>query len=146
MAALLPDPLTPMIADDGARVSHAEFMEGLAEVLEGVGGRTFFVSSADLSHVGPQFGEPKPVDETRRVEVERHDREHLAKFIANDSDAFVEAMDWCKNPTRWCSIGNMAAAGRLSNPQEIELVDYRQAMDEKGMAMVSVAAIAFLGA
>lgn len=146
VAALLPDPLAPMIVDDGARVSHAEFVEGLAEVLEGVGGRTFFVSSADLSHVGPQFGEPKPVDETRRVEVERHDREHLAKFIANDSDAFVEAMDWCKNPTRWCSIGNMAAAGRLSRPREIELVDYRQAMDEKGMAMVSVAAIAFLGA
>lgn len=146
VAALLPDPLAPMIADDGGRVSHAEFIEGLSEVLEAVGGTTFFVSSADLSHVGPQFGEPKPVDETRRVEVERHDREHLAKYIGNDADAFIEAMDWCKNPTRWCSVGNMAAAGRLAGAEDIELVDYRQAVDEKGMALVSVAAIAFLGA
>lgn len=146
VAALLPDPLAPMIADDGARVSHQEFVTALGEVLEQVGGRTFIVSSADLSHVGPQFGEPKPVDETRRVEVERHDREHLAKYITNDPDAFIEAMEWCKNPTRWCSVGNMAAAGRLSKAADIELIDYRQATDDKGLAMVSLAAIAMLGA
>ena len=145
VCALLPDPLVPMIADDGARVSNQEFIKALQEVLADVGGTTYFVSSADLSHVGPQFGEPKPVDDARRVEVERHDREHLAKFIANDADAFVESMEWCKNPTRWCSIGNMAATAALAGASEIELVDYRQAVDDRGAALVSVAAIALLG-
>lgn len=145
VAALLPDPLVPMIADDGARVSHDEFVEALEQVLAEVGGTTYFVSSADLSHVGPQFGEPKPVDEARRVEVERHDREHLGKFIANDAGGFLEAMEWCKNPTRWCSVGNMAATMKLANAGEVELVDYKQAYDDKGMALVSCAAVALLG-
>ena len=120
-------------------------MKALQEVLADVGGTTYFVSSADLSHVGPQFGEPKPVDEARRVEVERHDREHLAKFIANDAGSFVESMEWCKNPTRWCSIGNMSATAALAGASEIELVDYRQAVDDRGAELVSVAAIALLG-
>ncbi len=145
VAALLPDPLQPMIADDGGRVSHAEFVDALRTTLAEVGGTTYFVSSADLSHVGPQFGEPKPVDEARRMEVERHDREHLGRFIANDATAFLESMEWCKNPTRWCSIGNMAATAALAGASEIELVDYRQAVDEQGNALVSVAAIALLG-
>ncbi|MAC20238.1 MAG: AmmeMemoRadiSam system protein B [Phycisphaerae bacterium] len=144
VAALLPDPLQPMIADDGERVSYEEFIAALKASLDEAGGRTFFVSSADLSHVGPNFGEPKPVDDARRVEVERHDREHLAKFITNDTTSFLEAMEWCKNPTRWCSIGNMTATAALAQPAEIELVDYRQAVDDQGTAMVSVAAIALL--
>ena len=145
VAALLPDPLIPMIAEDGGRVSHGEFVEALEAVLGEVGGRTYFVASADLSHVGPQFGEPKPVDDARRTEVERHDREHLGRFVSNDSAGFLEAMEWCKNPTRWCSIGNMAATMRLAGADEVELLDYRQAVDEKGMALVSCAAVALLG-
>ena len=133
-----------MIENDGGRVGLDEFVKALEESLGEAGGTTFFVSSADLSHVGPQFGEPKPVDEARRVEVERHDREHLAKFIANDVDAFVESMEWCKNPTRWCSLGNMSATARLAGASEIELVDYRQAVDDRGAALVSVAALSLI--
>ncbi len=145
VAALLPDPLVPMIAEDGGRVSHGEFVEALESVLGEVGGRTYFVASADLSHVGPQFGEPKPVDDARRVEVERHDREHLGRFVTNDAAGFLEAMEWCKNPTRWCSIGNMAATMRLAGADEVELLDYRQAVDDQGMGLVSCAAVALLG-
>ncbi len=144
VVGLVPDPLVPMIADDGKRVSSEEFTTALQEVLEKAGGITYFVSSADLSHVGPQFGEPKPVDDARRVEVERHDREHLAKFLENDSKGFLEAMEWCKNQTRWCSIGNMSAVASLAAADSVELIDYRQASDERGAHMVSVASIAFL--
>ena len=144
VVGLVPDPLIPMIEDDGKRVSTDELTSALREVLEEVGGLTYFVSSADLSHVGPQFGEPKPVDDDRQMEVERHDREHLAKFLENDSKGFLEAMEWCKNQTRWCSIGNMSAIGTLVSADSIELIDYRQASDDRGAQMVSVASIAFL--
>ncbi|MAD19655.1 MAG: AmmeMemoRadiSam system protein B [Planctomycetaceae bacterium] len=145
VAALIPDPLVPMIEDDGKRVSTPEFVEGLGAVLEEVGGLTYFVASADLSHVGPQFGEPKPVDDDRRVEVERHDREHLGKFLDSDAQGFLEAMEWCKNQTRWCSVGNMYAVKSLANASAVELIDYKQASDERGHHMVSVASMAFLG-
>ena len=144
VAALIPDPLTPMIADDGRRATGEQFVESLRAALSELGGRTLFVASSDLSHVGPQFGEPRPVDERRRFDVERHDREMMAKFIEGDPQEFLAAMRWNKNPTRWCSIGNMAAVLTLAQPQAVELIDYRQAYDEQGMVMVTSAAMALL--
>ena len=61
----------------------------------------------------------------------------LAKFLEGDSRGFVEAMTWSKNPTRWCSVGNMSVLLDLVGDGEIELLDYRQAVDPKGMALVS---------
>lgn len=144
VAALIPDPLTPMIDDDGERITGEQFVDTLREVLDEVGGKTLFVASCDLSHVGPQFGEPRAVDDNRKVEVERHDRDMMAKFIAGDVDEFLAAMKWSSNSTRWCSVGSMAAVLRLVQPEQIELLDYRQACDDKGIALVSSAAMALL--
>jgi AmmeMemoRadiSam system protein B len=144
VAALIPNPLIELIEDDGERTSTSEFIEQLTSILNEIGGTTLFVSSADLSHVGQQFGEPRPVDDQRKFDVERHDREMMAKFIENDSNEFIEAMKWNNNATQWCSIGNMAAILELAKPSEIELIDYRQACDQKGIALVSSCAIALL--
>ncbi len=144
VAALIPDPLMPMIDDDGQRVAADQFVEATSDVLAEVGGTTLFVASSDLSHAGLQFGEPRPVDDQRRMDVERHDRDMLANFLANDTETFVSGFAWNKNPTRWCSIGNMSAILQLARPQAIELIDYRQAYDDRGFALVSSAAIALL--
>ncbi len=144
VAALIPDPMTPMIQDDDLRVRTEDFVTALGDVLQEVGGTTRFVASSDLSHVGPQFGEPRAVDEQRRFDVERHDREMLVKFLSGDPEEFLGAMRWNKNPTRWCSIGNMAAVLALSETDRLELIDYRQAYDDRGFAMVSSAAVALL--
>jgi hypothetical protein len=143
VAALVPDPLAPMIADDGERVKLMPFVTALRDVLDELGGRTLFVASSDLSHVGPQFGEPRPVDDRRRLDVERHDRDMMAKYLAGDAEEFLAAMRWTRNPTRWCSIGNMTAALLLARPEHLELIDYRQAYDDQGIAMVTSAAMAF---
>jgi len=144
-AALVPDPLAPMIADDGGRVARPEFVAALREAIAAEGGRTYVVASSDLSHVGPQFGEPVAVSDQRKVEVERQDRETMGKFLAGDPDEFLEHVRWTKNPTRWCSVGNMTAALELLRPAAVELVDYRQACDERGMAMVTSCSMALVG-
>ena len=144
VAALIPNPLVDMIEDDGERVTGPEFVAALSEVLSDVGGETLFIASSDLSHVGPQFGEPRPVDEQRRLDVERHDRDMMSKFIAGDPEDFLGAMRWNKNPTRWCSIGNMTALLMLAQPTEVELIDYRQAYDDRGAVLVSSAAMVCL--
>ena len=144
VAALIPSPLVDMIEDDDARTTTEEFIQTLKSVLNEVGGKTFVVSSADLSHVGRQFGEPRPVDEQRRFDVERHDREMMSKFIANDAQEFISAMKWNNNATQWCSIGNMSATLMLTEPDEIELIDYRQACDDKGNVLVSSCAMVLI--
>jgi hypothetical protein len=141
VAALIPDPLAEMIADDGQRVPMERFVEALRESLDEAGGETFFVASADLSHVGPQFGEPRPVDEQRRIDVEQIDRDMMGKYLTADVETFLGAFRWNRNPTRWCSVGNMAATLMLTEAETIELIDYRQACDERGQALVSSAAM-----
>jgi AmmeMemoRadiSam system protein B len=141
VAALLPDPLVPMIEEDGRRVDGEQFTTVLQAVLERIGGRTLLVSSSDLSHVGPQFGEPRPVNEQRRIDVEQHDREMLTQFISGNAETFVSALRWNKNPTRWCSVGSMTALLRLAGSETVELIDYRQAYDDQGTALVSSAAL-----
>ena len=136
--------MVPMIEADDERVTLEQFATALRASLEEVGGETLFVASSDLSHVGPQFGEPRPVDEQRRFDVERLDRDLLAKFATGDPEDFVSAMRWNRNPTRWCSIGNMTAILMLTEPEAVELIDYRQAYDERGFALVSSAAIALI--
>lgn len=144
VALLFPDPIAGMIADDGERVNREQAVKVLREVLEEVGGRTFYIASSDLSHVGPQFGEPSPVDEQRRFDVERHDREMMTKYLTGDAEEFLSAMAWNKNPTRWCGAGNMAALLELTQPESVELIDYRQAVDDQGMVMVTSASMALL--
>ena len=143
VAALVPDPLVPMVAETG-RVTGPQFTEALAEVLGATGGRTLTVASSDLSHVGLQFGEPRHVDDQRRLDVERHDRDMLANFLTGDPEAFLAGFQWNQNPTRWCSIGNMLAAVTLARPEQVELIDYRQAYDDRGYALVSSAAICLM--
>jgi hypothetical protein len=144
VAALIPNPLIEMIEDDGERTSTEEFVNKLREILSDVGGRTLYIASADLSHVGQQFGEPRPVDKQRKFDVDRHDRDMMAKFIENDANEFISAMKWNNNATQWCSIGNMSAMLKLVQPSEIELIDYKQACDPKGISLVSSCAMALL--
>tara|TARA_B110000495_G_C23041656_1_gene625252 strand:+ start:5648 stop:6853 length:1206 start_codon:yes stop_codon:yes gene_type:complete len=146
VAALIPNPLIDMLDgdEDNSRTTTDEFISELKKILEELGGTTYVVASADLSHVGQQFGEPRPVDDQRKYDVERHDREMMTKFIGNDTEDFVSSMKWHNNSTNWCSIGNMSAAVNLLEPNQIELIDYRQACDSKGAALVSSCAMALL--
>jgi len=144
VAALIPNPLVGMLEDDGERTTTEKFVMALQTILKDVGGTTYFVASADLSHVGQQFGEPRPVDEQRQFDVEKHDREMMSKFIQGDAEEFIDAMKWNNNATQWCSIGNMSAVMQLANADSIELIDYRQWCDENGIALVSSCSMALL--
>ena len=143
VAALVPDPNVAMISDDGARVSTKEFAAALKSILAQAGGRTVFVSSADLSHVGPQFGDRAAVDAKRRNEVEEHDRSVLGEFLEG-ADRLVSHMASNGNGNRWCSVGNMYVTAFCAPHKAIEMVKYDQSIDQGGNAMVTSAALALL--
>jgi AmmeMemoRadiSam system protein B len=144
VAALIPDPLRPMVADDGARATTEEFIKTLRTALGELGGRTLFVSSADLSHVGPQFGDPGPVNDQVASQVEQLDRERLKLYCGADADRFEAPFRAQSNPSRWCSIGNMASTLRIAAPSAVELIDYRQLRDTNGAALISSASMALV--
>jgi AmmeMemoRadiSam system protein B len=143
VAALVPDPNHPMISDDGARVGTKEFAAALKSILSQAGGRTVFVSSADLSHVGPQFGDQAALDAARKHAVEEHDRSMLGEFIGGP-DQLVAQMSRSGNSNRWCSVGNMFVTATCAPHGSREMVRYEQSADPNGAGMVTSAALAFL--
>ena len=148
-AALVHDPVVNNGQSyDGNGVDLDTFVQALKGAIGEVGGTTLVISSADLSHVGPAFGDQQaragedgPGAEFR-ARTASHDREMLQTYAEKRYEDLVGSMAWQQNPTRWCSIGNMVAAARVADPERIELLNYAAAMDPQGTTFVSSAALA----
>jgi predicted class III extradiol MEMO1 family dioxygenase len=148
-AALIHDPVVNDGASyDGNGLDLDPFVYALNKAVSELPGKTLIISSADLSHVGPAFGDNQPLageDEAAaafRTKVATHDQEMLKLFTEKTIDDLIGSISWQHNPTRWCSLGNMAAAMRVTNPEKVELLNYAAAMDPNGTAFVSTAALA----
>ncbi|MCH2148249.1 MAG: AmmeMemoRadiSam system protein B [Phycisphaerales bacterium] len=139
---LVPDPIDGLIESDELRIDRPAFTGMLRDCLATLGGRTLFIASGDLSHVGPQYGEPRPIDDQRRFDVERNDRDLLGHIMSGDVEAFLSAISWTKNPTRWSGAGVLAALLETCRPQQVELIDYRQATNPQNTALVSCGGLA----
>jgi len=133
---------------DGKGVSLTAFIDALKATLAQLPGRTLVVASADLSHVGPAFGDQQSLagDEGEaaqfRNKVFQHDREMVELIVNRKPDELVAAMCWQQNPTRWCSIGNLVAVLKVVEPQAVEMFNFAAAMDEQGTMMVSTVGMA----
>jgi AmmeMemoRadiSam system protein B len=132
---------------DGAGLALDPFIAAMKKALATLPGKTLVVSSADLSHVGPAFGDRQVLagDEGEPVEfrnrVAKHDQEMLALIREGKADDLVASMAWQQNPTRWCSTGNIVATIKIVEPTTIQLLSYAAAMDQQGASLVSHAAM-----
>lgn len=133
---------------DGNGLGLDPFVDALKSTIEQVGGKTLIVSSADLSHVGPAFGDQQSLageDEEVvqfRSKVAHHDQEMLKLIAERKVDDLIGNMAWQQNPTRWCSIGNISAMMRTINPSQVDVLNYAATMDPQGNAFVSSASVA----
>lgn len=136
---------------DGNGVALQPFVDALSESLAKLPGRTLIVCSADMSHVGPAFGDPKALimegegaDEAQqaRDQVFSHDQEMIGLVIANKPSELIATMAWMQNPTRWCSIGNLVAGLMLTKPTDVKMLHYGPVMDQQGLGLVTCAAMA----
>ncbi len=148
-AALIHDPtVNNGESYDGNGLGMDPFVEALKSAIGEVGGKTLVVSSADLSHVGPAFGDQQPLagdDEQTlqfRSKVAQHDQEMLKLIADRKVDDLIGNMAWQQNPTRWCSIGNISAMMRTINPSQVDILNYAATMDPQGTAFVSSASVA----
>jgi AmmeMemoRadiSam system protein B len=130
---------------DGNGLGLSAFLDALSAALIEVGGKSLIVSSADLSHVGPMFGDQKPLAgdsqeaEQARQKVLSYDRDMLNLIASNKPDELMAAMCWQQNPTRWCSVGNIVATLKVAKPERVQILRYMAAMDQEGMGLVSSA-------
>lgn len=148
-AALVHDPtVNNGESYDGNGLALDPFVDALKAAMSEVGGNTLIVSSADLSHVGPAFGDQQSLagDEEPaqqfRSKVAQHDQEMLKLVAERKIDDLIGSMAWQQNPTRWCSIGNITAMMRAVEPAQVDILNYAATMDPEGNAFVSSASVA----
>lgn len=131
---------------DGAGVGLQPFVEALKAAIARLPGKTLIISSADLSHSGPAFGDQQSLAgddeaaEAARNKILQHDHEMLQLVLQNKPAELVASMAWQQNPTRWCSIGNIVATLLVTNPttdEGVELLNFAAALDPQGTTMVS---------
>ncbi len=133
---------------DGKGLALQPFIDAMKTALADMPGRTLIVSSADLSHVGPAFGDQQQLtgddEEVKayRDSIAQTDQELLKFVVDRKPDDLLASMAWQQNPTRWCSTGNLVATLKIVEPAEVKLYSYVAAMDQQGVSLVSQAALA----
>jgi hypothetical protein len=120
-----------------------EFLGALRETLAVLGGRTVIIASADLAHVGPQFGASRPVTPGQLREVEDADRRMLAAVEAGDAEGFFRDVAKDGDRRHICGLPPTYAALRILGPHRGRLLHYGQWPDPNGT--VTFAALALYG-
>jgi len=142
---LCPDPCGPTgtAPADGAGVDLRAFSEALAEQIAADSKDTLVIAGADLSHVGENFGDTRPLDDAFLEEVRRRDRQGLDWLEINDPASFVRTLAQDDNPTRVCSAGCLFALRTALPTATAVILRYHQAVDRDTQTCVTCAAAVF---
>ena len=122
----------------------ARFLDALKEGVVRRAGRVVVVAGADMAHVGPRFGDPKPHDATKRMELERTDRTSLGFATGADAAAFWEHVASDLDERRVCGLAPIfSLLDALPTSARGEVLHYEQNIDPDDGSIVSHASLVF---
>lgn len=137
--------LLPILCRPPQDDEEEEFLRSVKALKEILGQReAFVVVSADLAHVGPQFGDPDPVDPLDLPLLAQKDKEMLSFVEAGDAMRFLGYIRAEGDKRRICGVGPIFAALKVLEPVRSRLLDYRQWRDPHGIAVVTFASLALI--
>lgn len=105
--------------------------------------RVFFISGADLAHIGTQFGDPWDVDDQRLTELSTDDRQLLEAACHGDAAAVFDHVAAGKDRSRICGLAPIYTMLEVAGPLRGELLAYDQAVDDERSSCVSFASVAY---
>ena len=118
------------------------FLEAVRKVIDDT--RAVVIAGADLAHVGPRFGDPRPLDEKERRVLDGTDRESLALATGVDAEGFWKQVAGDLETRRVCGLGPIYSLLRVIDPtSKGELRHYEQTVDPDEGSIVSHAAVGF---
>ena len=151
-----PKPLLPILcgpnydsASDGSGDGEKWDEGGLKGALDSLmeiaaGPRVLVVAAGDLSHVGPAFGDPAPIDVSGRATVEAQDHEWLNVACSGSSELLEKHMLQHGDSTRICGAAPIHYMLSVLQGAQGTVVAYEQCpADEQFGSLVSVAGALF---
>lgn len=140
-----------LLADDGDPADHPElqrFVEALHQAATESGKRVAYVSGADLSHVGRQFGDDERLSDSFLEQVRQEDLAMLAPAEQLDAHGFFDCVRRegdrrriCGLPPTYVMLSALRARG--DGACRGKLLRYDQAVDDRRFGCVSFASMAF---
>jgi len=101
------------------------------------------IASADLSHVGPRFGDNRSLTGAYLASVEEHDRAVLEHAVSGRPDETFAVVSARRNDTNICGLAPIYILLKALGECRGELLDYRQAPSPDRQQCVSFAAASF---
>ena len=122
--------------------SITRFLEAVKNVIDTR--RAVVIAGADLAHVGPRFGDPRPFDEGERSALGATDRESLTCAESGDAESFWKHVAADLETRRVCGLAPMYSLLRTIDPSARgETRHYEQTVDPDEGSIVSHAAVSF---
>lgn len=119
------------------------FLEALRESVSALKREVCYIASADLAHVGLQFGDPEGIGEDGLWLLEREDLEMLQQAERGDGEGFYLSVARENDRRKVCGLPAIYAMLKVIEPGEGRLLKYGQAFTPETKSVVTFASLAF---
>ncbi len=133
---------TEVIGDGPVRESVDRFAAALTQVAGTFAGRVIMLASADLSHVGPRYGDPWAADGSRLALVHSHDQDLIQLLLSGDAEGMAPSLAAAGNRFRVCGFPPIYTLMRALQVRGGVLLDYRHALMDGNGSVVTFASLA----
>ncbi len=120
-----------------------QFIDALKEAVSSLGRAVCYIASADLSHMGLQFGDREGINEYGLRVLSQEDREMLEYAEKMDGEGFFSSISREKDRRRICGLPSIYSVLRILEAGEGRLLKYDQAFTPETQSVVSFASLAF---
>ena len=129
-------------ADPAALPVYDEVMAAIQAATRGR--RTLVVAAADLAHVGPAFGDERPLGLLDKQRLAANDERRLAAACTGDAAAFLGVLREERDRQRVCGLPPIYFSLRLLGAAQGQVVTYAQCpADAEAGSLVSVAGVVY---
>ncbi len=120
-----------------------QFFEAVIASVSSLGRTVCYLASADLAHMGLQFGDTEGMGEDELRTLESEDREMLSHLEQGDEEGFFEFIVREKDRKRICGLPAIYTMLRVMQGPQGRLLKYGQAYTPETQSVVSFASLAF---
>ena len=129
-------------AEDGACANTRRALDLLKEVA--ASRPTLVVAAADISHMGPAFGDPAPIDAAGKARVHASDGAWLEAACSGNSDTLGDHILEQGDPTRICGAAPIYLMAAILGDARGRVVHYDQCpADDTFGSLVSIAGVVY---
>ena len=120
-----------------------QFIDALGEAVSSLGREACYIASADLAHMGLQFGDREGIHEYDFRVISREDQEMLEYVKKMDGEGFFLSISRERDRRRICGLPAIYSMLRILEAGEGRLLKYDQAFTPETQSVVTFASLAF---